>query len=132
MIQLIPQLRILLACKPIDFRNGIDGLAALCKRELEQDPFSGTLFVFRNRRGTALKLLCYDGLGYWLVTRRLSQGRLRWWPSHQGAPLHPMQAHQLSVLLYNGLPDQAKFAPAWRKLPSGDLQAASDSASPLL
>jgi transposase len=60
MIQLIPQLRILRACKPVDFRNGIDGLAALCKRELAEDPFSGTLFVFRNRRGTALKMLCYD------------------------------------------------------------------------
>ena len=57
MIQLIPQLQIRLACKPIDFRNGIDGLAALCKKTLEEDPFSGTLFVFRNRRGTALKLL---------------------------------------------------------------------------
>jgi transposase len=60
MIQLVPQLRIMLACKPIDFRNGIDGLAALCKRELEEDPFSGTLFVFRNRRGTTLKLPVFD------------------------------------------------------------------------
>jgi transposase len=129
MIQLIPQLRILLACKPIDFRNGIDGLAAICKGELEENPFSGTLFVFRNRRGTALKLLCYDGLGFWLVTRRLSQGRIRWWPSTQDAVLHPIEAQQLSVLLYNGLPEQAKFAPAWRKLPTHDLQAASASAS---
>ena len=129
MIQLIPQLRILLACKPIDFRNGIDGLAALCKKELEQDPFSGTLFVFRNRRGTALKLLAYDGLGYYLVTRRFSQGRIRWWPNTQDELLHPLQAQQLSVLLYNGLPDQAKFAPAWRPLPTHDLQAARSSAS---
>ena len=68
MIQLIPQLRILIACQPIDFRNGIDGLAALCKHQLSEDPFSGTLFVFRNRRGSALKLLCYDGFGYWLIT----------------------------------------------------------------
>ena len=60
MIQLIPQLRILLACQPVDFRCGIDGLAAICKRELAEDPFSGALFVFRNRRGTALKMLCKD------------------------------------------------------------------------
>jgi transposase len=129
MIQLIPQLRILLACRPIDFRNGIDGLAALCKRELQQDPFSGTLFVFRNRRGTALKLLVYDGVGYWMVTRRLSHGRIRWWPNSQDAALHPIEAQQLSVLLYNGLPDQAEFAPAWRKLPVPDLQAARASTS---
>ena len=129
MIQLLPQLRILLACKPVDFRCGIDGLAAICKRALAEDPFSGALFVFRNRRGTALKLLCYDGVGYWLVTRRLSQGRIRWWPEDQDTPLHPLQAQQLSVLLYNGLPDQASFAPVWRKLPGVEVQAASDSAS---
>lgn len=124
MIQLIPQLQIRLACKPIDFRKGIDGLAALCKREWEENPFSGTLFVFRNRRGTALKLLCYDGLGFWLVTRRLSQGRIRWWPTDSDTPLHPIEAQQLSVLLYNGLPDQANFATAWRRLPAPDPQAA--------
>jgi transposase len=127
MIQLIPQLRILLACHPIDFRNGIDGLAALCKNALEEDPFSGALFVFRNRRGTALKLLCYDGLGYWLVTRRLSQGRLQWWPTESDERAHPLQAQQLSVLLYNGLPEQAQFAPLWRKLPPSNSQAASGS-----
>jgi transposase len=129
MIQLVPQLRILLACQPVDFRCGIDGLAAICKRELAEDPFSGALFVFRNRRGTALKLLCYDGFGYWLVTRRLSQGRIRWWPEDRDAPIHPLQAQQLAVLLYNGLPDQAGFAPVWRKLPSVETQAANDSAS---
>jgi transposase len=132
MIQLIPQLRILLACKPIDFRNGIDGLAALCKRELAEDPFSGALFVFKNRRGTALKMLCYDGVGFWLVTRRLSQGRIRWWPEDQDAILQPFEAQQLSVLLYNGLPDQAGFAPAWRKLPGVETQAASNSVPALL
>jgi transposase len=129
MIQIVPQLRILLACKPIDFRNGIDGLAAICKRELAEDPFSGALFVFRNRRGTALKMLCYDGVGFYMFTRRFSQGRIRWWPEDQDAPLHQLQAQQLSVLLYNGLPDRASFAPAWRKLPRAEVQAASDSAS---
>lgn len=124
MIQLVPQLRILLACKPIDFRNGIDGLAALCKKELAEDPFSGALFVFRNRRGTTLKLLVYDGLGFWLITRRFSQGRVRWWPAARETPLHPLAAQQLAVLLYHGLPEEAKFAPDWRKLPSPHLQAA--------
>lgn len=129
MIQLIPQLRILLAYQPIDFRNGIDGLASVCKRLLAEDPLSGALFVFRNRRGTALKLLCYDGVGFWLLTRRLSEGRLRWWPTGADTPLHPLEAPQLSVLLYNGLPDQAGFAPPWRKLPAPDPQAARASCS---
>lgn len=132
MIQLLPQLKILLACQPVDFRCGIDSLAALCKRELAADPFSGALFVFRNRRGTALKMLCYDGLGFWLVTRRFSQGRLRWWPPAQDAALHPLQAQQLAVLLYNGLPEQAQFAPAWRALPLAAAQAANASTSSAL
>jgi transposase len=118
MIQLVPQLRILLACKPVDFRCGIDALSALCKREMEEDCFSGALYVFRNRRGTALRILCYDGFGFWLVIRRFSRGSLRWWPQDQSAPLQPIQAHQLSVLLYNGSPEQAKFALPWRNLPN--------------
>ena len=128
MIQLVPQLRILLACEPVDFRKGIDSLAALCKDRLEQDPFTGALFVFRNRAGTALKLLVYDGQGFWLCLRRFSQGRIRWWPQALDAPLHPIEAQELSVLLYHGLPTGAAFSPAWRKI---DLpQAASRSGSP--
>jgi transposase len=118
MIQLVPQLRILLACEPVDFRKGIDALAALCKSQLAQEPMSGAIFVFRNRSGTALKLLTYDGRGYWLCLRRFSQGRLKWWPrsSEAGAPLHSLEAQQLQVLLYNGLPDKAEFAETWRKI----------------
>lgn len=133
MIQLVPQLRILLACEPVDFRKGIDSLAALCKAQLAEDPFSGALFVFRNRTGTALKLLVYDGQGFWLCLRRFSQGRLRWWPQASAAatPLHSLEAQQLSVLLYNGLPDKAEFAGAWRKVESAAFshQAARASAS---
>ncbi len=60
MLQLTPQSRVFLACKPADFRCGIDGLAALCRQQLGEDPLGGAIFVFRNRRGTALKLLAYD------------------------------------------------------------------------
>ena len=81
MIQLVPQLQIMVACQLVDFRKGLDSLAALCKQCLAQDPFSGTLFVFRNRAGTALKLLVHDGVGFWLCIRRFSQGSLVWWPS---------------------------------------------------
>lgn len=128
MIQLVPQLKILLAYQPVDFRKGIDSLVALCKGPLDQDPFSGTLFVFRNRSGTALKLLVYDGQGFWLCLKRFSQGRLHWWPQAD-TPLHPLEAQQLSVLLYNGLPDQAHFAAPWRKIAPSTPQAARATAS---
>jgi transposase len=115
MLQLVPQLRILLAVEPVDFRKGLDSLAALCRNQWQQDPFSGTLFVFRNRQATALKLLVYDGSGFWLCLRRLSCGKLLWWPTAD-TPLHPLAAPQLLVLLYQGHPEQAHFSPVWRPL----------------
>ncbi len=63
MIQLLPQLNILLAYQPVDFRKGIDGLIGLCRAQFDAELYYGTLFVFRNRRGTALKILTFDGVG---------------------------------------------------------------------
>ncbi len=60
MLQLTPQMRILVSVEPADFRKGIDGLARICREELSSDPFSGAVFVFRNRRATAIKILSYD------------------------------------------------------------------------
>ena len=115
MLQLVPQLRMLLAVHPTDFRKGLDSLVALCRGPLQQDPFSGALFVFRNRTGTALKLVVYDGIGFWLCVRRFSSGKLVWWPTADTL-LHPLTAPQLMVLLYQGHPEQARFAPPWRAL----------------
>lgn len=116
MIQLAPQLKILLAYEPVDFRKGIDGLASVCRERLQEDPFSGRVFVFRNRAGTAVKLLAYDGGGYWLCLKRFSQGRLRWWPAPTGEALTPLAAQQLQVLLYQGNPERAQMAEPWRRL----------------
>jgi len=60
MIQITPQMRILVAVDPVDGRKGIDSLAQLCREKLSADPFSGCLFVFRSRSGAAIKILCYD------------------------------------------------------------------------
>ena len=83
MIQTSATMRILVAVQPVDFRKGIDGLAAVCRQQLEQDPISGWAFVFRNRRATAVKILLYDGQGFWLCQKRLSQGHFGWWPGEQ-------------------------------------------------
>jgi hypothetical protein len=72
MIQVTPQMRVLVAIEPVDFRNGIDGLAQVARERLETDPFSGCMFVFRNRSGTAAKVLVYDGQGFWLCQNHLS------------------------------------------------------------
>lgn len=113
MMQITPQMRILVAIEPTDFRRGIDGLARVCKEVLRQDPFGGCVFVFRNRPATALKVLVYDGQGFWLCHKRLSSGRFRWWPT-QGTTTKTLAAHQLQVLLVAGNPESTQAAPAWR------------------
>lgn len=117
MLQITPQMRILVAVQPADFRKGIDGLAALCKSALQQDPFSGTVFVFRNRRATAIKALIYDGQGFWLCQKRLSEGRFRWWPnSSSDQATTVLAAHQLTVLFSAGNPQRTSAAPEWRSV----------------
>jgi len=117
MIQLAPQMRILVAVEPADFRKGIDGLARVAREQLDSDPFSGSVFVFRNRRGTAVKILVYDGQGFWLCQKRLSQGRFRFWPT--GKTLRGLQAHELQVLLQAGDFAAARAAPQWRRVCAG-------------
>lgn len=76
MIQITPQMRILVAVEPVDFRRGIDGLAQVCREALGADPFSGTVFVFRGRTGTSIKLLTFDGQGLLVVPEAAVQGTL--------------------------------------------------------
>lgn len=124
MIQVTPQMRILVAIDAMDFRKGIDGMAQLCRAALRSDPFDGTVFVFRNRKRTAIKLLVYDGRGFWLCHKRLSTGRLRWWPDDNSAGCE-LEAHQLMVLLAGGDPDGASGSPVWREVSSRTARAAA-------
>lgn len=121
MLQVTPQMKVLVAIAPADFRKGIDGLVQICKGSLGQDPFAGAVFVFRNRRATALKALVYDGQGFWLCHKRLSTGRFSWWPSvpDNDSQARALAAHQLSVLFSAGNPDRTGAAPDWRSVSPG-------------
>jgi transposase len=81
---------------------------------LAADPFSGCLFVFRSRSATSLKILVYDGQGFWLAQKRLSKGRFVWWPTGTGAGQR-LEAHQVQILLAAGNPD-VEAAPMWRRV----------------
>lgn len=116
MIQVTPQMRILLSVKAVDFRKGIDGLAGICRQVLEADPFSGCVFVFRNSRGTAIKALTYDGQGFWLCQKRLSKGTFQWWPEEGRGRAALLAVHELQLLLWNGNPRHARVAPPWKKI----------------
>ena len=112
MLQITPQHRLMIAVDPPDFRKGIDGLAVLCRKAMQADPFDGQLFVFRNRRGTSIKLLAHDGNGSWRCQKRFSVGKLPWWPQNQAqaAALRPVE---LLIILQQGRPAQAHVPLAW-------------------
>ncbi len=116
MIQISPHMRIMVAVESVDFRRGIDGLAQLCRERLQADPFSGTVFVFRSKAATSIRLICHDTQGFWMCQKRLSKGRFRWWPTSADNASAPLLAHELQVLLYAGDPRGAKVPPAWRQI----------------
>jgi transposase len=118
MIQVTPHMRILLSVQPADFRKGIDGLSQECRKVLSSDPFSGYLFIFRNKRATAIKMLMYDGQGFWLCQKRLSKGRFDWWPDEK-SPLKQLAVHELNLLLWNGDFRRAQIAPLWKPIEQG-------------
>ena len=101
MILVPPGVRILLATRPVDFRKGMDGLAALVQQALRADPFAGDVFIFRPKRADRVKILVFDGTGLVLVTKRLEAGRFCW-PSPADGMVRLTSA-QLATLL-EGLP----------------------------
>ncbi len=90
-------LRVMVATRPVDFRKGTDGLAALVRETMRADPFSGTVYVFRARRADRVKLIYWDGTGVCLFAKRLEQGAFRW-PQITGGVIR-LSAAQFSALL---------------------------------
>jgi len=102
MLQLTPQSRILLALAPVDFRNGIDGLAAVCRRHFARNPLDGrSTCSATGRHHPQTAVLRRPGI--LALYQALSQGRLQWWPRAAGAAV-PLVARELQVLLWNGCP----------------------------
>lgn len=91
-------------------------MVRLCREQLQEDPFRGAVFVFRNRRSVSVKLLAYDGQGFWLCQKRWSSGKLRWWPQDAGAATKTLAAHELQVLLCGGDPRGTNAPPDWRPI----------------
>ena len=115
MIAITPQMHILLATEPVDFRKAVDGLAGYVRNILGKDPFNGYVFVFSNTRKTSIKILTYDGQGFWLCQKRLSKGRFKWFPDLTDSKALNFTAQQLQLLIWNGNPN-THTAPLWRNI----------------
>ncbi len=117
MIQVPAQASVFVMHEPVNFRNGIDGLAGVARVVLGHEPMSGALFVFRNKRRQMLRILFYDGGGFWLCTRRLSKGTFSHWPEGDGSrPCSPLLARELQILIWGGDPSSGAFPDLWRKV----------------
>ena len=112
MISLGPAVRVLVATKPVDFRKGADGLAAVAKEALGQDPFSGTVIVFRARRADRIKIIVWDGTGLVMLWKALDQGAFKWPPISDG--VMRLSSAQLSALV-EGLDWTRVYAPRRRR-----------------
>ena len=108
-----------MASTHIDFRKGIDGISAICRNQIKINPLEGAIFLFYNRAKTSIKVLAYDGQGFWLCSKRLSQGSFIW-KSQLKKNINPtptLAAKQichriLHVLINNG--NEIKFVKNWR------------------
>ena len=99
MIHLTAQSHVMLSLKPTDFRKQFDGLIRVCVEQLKQNPRSGIRFVFINRAKTMIRILAFDGSGYWLATKRLSRGKFSAWPRRRSDTLSDIDAKALLEIL---------------------------------
>ena len=97
MIALRPDLKVVLAAQPVDFRKSVHTLSALVSEALRANPYCGDVFVFRSKRADRVKLLAWDGSGMVLVTKWLHLGHFTW-PPIRGGVVH-LSATQLAMLL---------------------------------
>lgn len=113
MIQLSAHTPIYIGLDVIDFRCGIDKLAVISAKTSGLDPKSGAVFIFRNRSATSFKILVFDGTGYWLCQKRLSEGRLKYWP--KTAREAELSAEAV-LLILRGDDPRGSVGLAWKKV----------------
>jgi transposase len=116
MLTLPPSVRIYVATEPCDLRKQFDGLSLLVEQGLREDPRSGHLYVFRNRRGSHVRILFWDRSGYCLVSKRLEKGTFRvpWTTEAMAGRAHlQMEAAELSLLLEGIDLRGARRRPRW-------------------
>jgi transposase len=106
--------RVMVATRPVDFRKGAEGLAALVREEMGADPFSGAVYVFRAKRADRIKLIFWDGSGVCLYAKRLEDGAFRW-PNVADGVMR-LTAAELSALL-EGLDWRRIHAPRRTRVP---------------
>ena len=143
MLTLPPSVRVYIAALPTDLRKSFDGLSALVEQTFGQDPLSGHLFVFRNRRGNQIRVLFWDRTGYAILGKKLARGRFHLAQQVSPGATHvEVEAAELSLMLEGIDLSQAVRRKRWRPATppqralrlrkSGSLSIASGAAIPMV
>lgn len=114
MLSIAPKSPVFIVNAPVSFRCGKDGMVGMCRDLFELEPMDGAYIVFRNRIGTQIRVLFYDGDGMWLCTKHFSKGTVKSWPLESG--ITSSSARELAVLLWRGNIGGASFPELWKKL----------------
>jgi transposase len=116
-IQIAGNANVFIMHEAINFRGGIDKTTAVVRVILQKEPMDGALFVFRSKMGHSLRILYYDGSGFWLCTKRLSSGTFnKAWPKGSGAVVDsPMLVRELQILIWGADPSSCQFPESWRR-----------------
>lgn len=117
MLTLAPTVKVYLARGTTDLRKGFDGLAGAVRELMSQDPASGHLFVFRGRRRHLVKILYWDGSGFWVLAKRLARGTFAWPAVDDDRQVVELRADQLSALLGGVDLDRTTWRTWWRSPP---------------
>jgi len=116
MLQVTPQSTVYIATTSIDFRKGIDGIISFCKNQLSIDPFDGAIFLFYNKSRTTIKILTYDGQGFWLCIKRLSHGKFQYNPFDTSSNMRELCYRTLQILINDGNISSINFSKNWRNI----------------
>lgn len=103
MLSFSGSLKVFVAVEPCDMRKGFNGLHGLVTEKLDEDPRQGALFVFSNRRHTRIKILCWDGTGLWVLSKRLEQGTFSWPKNIEPQVIKLKLAPQALAMLTDGV-----------------------------
>ena len=117
MIQVSPNATIYVVENPISFSSRLKGTLAICRDLLSIEPMDGCVTVFRNKAGTNLRIVFYDGDGFWICEKAFSRGRMRDWARSGGVT--QVTARELAVLLWRGDVRGAAFPPFWKRVAAG-------------
>lgn len=115
MIQTTPHVKIYAAVEPINFQKRMDGTAAICRQRYRMDPYTGTYFVFINKKKTMIRVYFFDGQGEWLCDKRIAKGKFPHWVDGEYG-LSQIESQQLYVLLRGGDPGPVVGCEDWRKI----------------